>query len=148
VENTSRRLKIVKLVGKILVALASVPIFLYAVESARGLVRILGGIPSFLSLVAIIVLGIAELIWLVVVLDRQLPARPERRRATFLRYIGTEASALFVLGVTPGLIISLVANIPLTTTLTTLEQVILPISLVAAVACFVVAGYSSRRPAE
>lgn len=46
--------------------------------------------------------------------------------------------------VTPSLIISLVANIRLTITLTTLAQVMLPISLVAAVACFVLAGYTVK----
>lgn len=71
-QNTDRNLKTVQIAGKALIALASVPIFLYGVESARGLVRVLGGIPSFLSLVSIIVLGLIELIWLVIVVDRKL----------------------------------------------------------------------------
>lgn len=138
-QNTDRKLRTIQIAGKTLIALASVPIFLYAIESARGLVRILGGIPSFLSLVSIIVLGLIELVWLVVVVDRKLSPRAERTWSTLLRYIGIEAIALFVLGAAPAIILAAAAGVSILVPLAPLEMALLPTAAIAAVVCFVAA---------
>jgi hypothetical protein len=128
-----RRLRVFQITGRIILALGSVGIFLYAVGVARNLVRMLSGLPSFLSLVSLIVLGIAELAWIIVVSEIRLPNDFGRTRSRLLRFLAGEAVALAVVLIIPAVVLSVASGLPLRQVLVPLEHFLLPAAVVVAV---------------
>jgi hypothetical protein len=93
----------------------------------------LSGLPSFLSLVSLIVLGIAELAWIIVVSEIRLPNDFGRTRSRLLRFLAGEAVALAVVLIIPAVVLSVASGLPLRQVLVPLEHFLLPAAVVVAV---------------
>jgi hypothetical protein len=113
--NASRgtSLRILGISGKLVVILVSVGIFVYVVETARWFVRLLAGMPSFVALLSIVVFGVAELIWFIVVSEDSLPDGREailRRMVWFLGWEGVVAALLILV---PKTTVAIAADVSL-----------------------------------
>lgn len=137
---SDRTLKVVQIAGRLVLIAVSAGIFIYAVENARMLVRLLSGIPSFLSLATIVIFGIGELSWVIFVADTSLPKKPAGTMARLLRFLGGEAIAFVAIGVIPMAIVSVGADLPFLALATPAERILLPAAVALAVACFLFGG--------
>ena len=133
--------KALAIVAKLVVILASVGIFVYVIETARWFVRILAGMPSFIALISIIVFGVGELIWVIVVSEDAIPRDRATVLRTALRRLGWEGAVAALLILVPKGVVSVVAEIA--------PQVLFrPLEIVAAAAGVLIAGVAfvvSRR---
>ena len=130
--------KALAIVAKLVVILASVGIFVYVIETARWFVRILAGMPSFIALISIIVFGVGELIWVIVVSEDAIP----RERAAVLRAtlgrLGWEGAVAAFLIVVPKGVVAVVARIALPVLFGPWELVAAAAGLLVAVTGFLV----------
>lgn len=112
-EDSTRRLtlRILGIGGKLVVILVSAGIFVYIVEIARWFVRVLAGIPSSVALLSIVVFGVGEVIWFIVVSEDSLPADRSsmlRRLAWFLGWEGGVAAFLILV---PKSVVAIAAGV-------------------------------------